>query len=327
MMDDEPLMSLMDMTIVFLCFMVLWTLFVMYLTFYIPRRRHFLGRYLNEGETTLGDIIYDDSRSKFLCCPQSRLFRYADYGYAVYSHPLDHSKVIRKRVRVYQQYTRERVAIVRLPNRPLSGQPKTEIEMDLTTMKRERDTTIRYMVILSILWTLFCLGSAIYCVYQMTVLENEHELGVGNEDAMFGRRLLYVVVALDVPFAVAINGIQFLLWRNWMVNRGAILDDDNAARKITPNCLTDAPSLDGSDVIPYSIMGDHSSFAGTLPSHSNTIAAGPQRAGGPPQFGGGSNTNVQRNVSKKPSMIHVVPGQSSTERESSLVAKKNWTTL
>ena len=313
---DEPLLSLMDINIVFLTFMCLWTLFLVYLTFYIPRRRHFLGRYLSEGESTLGDIIYVDTRSN-LCCPQSRILHYSDYGYAVYAHPVE-GKVIRKRVRVYQQYTRERVSILKLPDRPFSGQPRMEIEMDLTTMKRERDTIIKYMILISIIWALFCLGGAIYAVYSMTVLEIEHGVELSNESATRGRRLLFAIVALNIPFAVTVNGIQFLLWRNWMVNRGAILDNDIEARKVTPNCLTEAPSVDGSDVIPYSIMGDQSSFNGTLYSHSNTIANG-----GPP------TGRFNRNVSKKPSTIHVgnTTG-TSAERESSLISnQKNWTTV
>ena len=103
-----------------------------------------------------------------------------------------------------------------------------------------------------------------------------------------------------------------------MVNRGAILDNDIEARKVAPNCLTEAPSVDGSDVIPYSIMGDQSSYNGTLYSHSNTIANG-----GPP------TGRFNRNVSKKPSTIHVgnTTG-TSAERESSLISnQKNWTTV
>ncbi|KAG7360598.1 hypothetical protein IV203_035697 [Nitzschia inconspicua] len=308
--DDEPLMSLMDILIVFLLFHVLWTLFTVYLVFYIPKRRRFLGRYLDEGETTLGDVIFDESsRMKVLCCRLS----YQDHGYAVYPHPNNpHGHVVRKRVRIYQPYTRERVAIVRLPNRPLSGQPKMEIEMDLSLMKKERDTTIKFMTFVSIAWILFALAGAVYTLIQMTRSQDQGFV-VGNENAVLGRRLLVVVVGLNVPFCLLCNFIRFLVWRNWMINRGAILENEGDARKLQPTCLYTASSADGSeDAIPYSIMGEDHSYTGTLYSHSATIVANRNKATS------GSTVEMNRNMSKKPSTVHLMP-MGSLEHESSLV--------
>mmetsp|Transcript_1440 Transcript_1440/g.2499 ORF Transcript_1440/g.2499 Transcript_1440/m.2499 type:complete len:355 (+) Transcript_1440:243-1307(+) len=275
--QDDFLMSLMDILIVFLCFHVLWTLFATYLLFYIPKRRRFLGRYLSEGETTLGDVIVEGTSNLRRCCPR-RGYLYSEYGYAVYPHP-DNNKnqdnkhrVVRKKVRVYQPYTRERVTIVRLPNRPLSGQPKMEIELDLTVMKQERDTTIQYTTVIAILWALFCAGGAVYTTFQLT----RASFLLVDEKPHMAVRLLWIVLGFNVPFAVIVNGVRFIIWRNWMMNRGAILENESDARKIEHSCLHNAASADGSeeDVIPYNIfLEKDQSYAGTLPSHSATIAA------------------------------------------------------
>lgn len=269
--DEEPLMSLMDILIVFLTFHVLWTIFAAYLLFYIPKRRQLLGLFLSDGaEETLGDVIFDEtSNAPILGCCR---FNYQDYGYAVYPHPHNpHGQVVRKQVRVYQPYTRERITILRLPNRPLSGQPKVEIVMDLSSMKQERDTTIKFMTIVSVAWLLFSLAGAVYTLVQMTRAQN-HGFIVGNENAANGRRLLLVVVGLSVPFALLVNFIRFLCWRNWMVNSGSVLDNERDARKVQPACLCSAPLTEGSDdAIPYRILGEDHSDMGTLPSQSSTI--------------------------------------------------------
>lgn len=324
--DEEPLMSLMDILIVFLTFHVLWTLFTVYLMFYIPKRRRFLGRYLEEGETTLGDVLYDESsRMKAFCC---RL-NYQNHGYAVYPHPTNpHGQVVRKRVRVYHPYTRERTTIVRLPNRPLSGQPKMELEMDLSMMKKERDTSIQFMTYVSIAWILFALAGAVYALIQMTRSQNQGFV-VGNEDAVFGRHLVLVVVGLNVPFCLLCNLVQFLLWRNWMINRGAVLENEGEARKVQPTCLFSAPSADGSeDAIPYSIMGEDHSYTGTLYSHSNTLRGNPNKTR---SGGGAADLEMNRNVSKKPSTVHLMPMASLEEEadigEDTSVNHKKWSSL
>ncbi|KAL3903374.1 MAG: hypothetical protein SGILL_010468 [Bacillariaceae sp.] len=318
--DEEPLLCLMDILAVFLAFHVLWTLFLAYLVWYIPKRRRFLGRYLSEGETSLGDVVFDESSRRTIgkCC---RL-NYADYGFAVYPHP-QKQQIVRKRVRVYQTYTRERVTILRLPDRPLSGQPKMEIEMDLSNMKRERDTTLRWMTIVSIFWFCFTLVGAVYTQIQMAKSIAQGFV-VGNENDKVGRRILILVVGLNIPVALAVNFVRFLLWRNWMVNRGAVLENDADARHSSdPNCLFAAPSRDGSeDAIPYSIMAEEHSYTGTLPSHSSTLRNSRNAAA--------QNTNsssLGRNVSKKPSTVHVPMASHQESPEEDASVAKNWTSV
>ena len=68
------------------------------------------------------------------------------------------------------------------------------------------------------------------------------------------------------------------MYHNWMVHRGKAIEDEGEARKMKPKRNwflynnDDATSLDGDGgeaQIPYSVMGEDRSFAGTLPSHSS----------------------------------------------------------
>lgn len=272
--NDDPF-SLMDTSIVFLTCHVIWTFFAIYLLVFVPKRRRLLGRYLSEGETTLGDVVFDQSikkrfgfLSKLYCC---RSFR--DYGYAIYPHPTktDPPKVVRKSVRVYQPYTRERITILRLPGRPLSGQSKIDIEIDLSQMRDERDTTLKSIAAVSIFWVLFSLAGAVYCTYQMSTINDEYL--VSNENEKFARRMFLVVVGSN-PFAAYVgNSIRFSMYKKSMVNHGAVIENDVDARKIKHWCLygNDDVSTDASDEIPYSIYGEDRSYAGTLPSHNRSV--------------------------------------------------------
>ena len=106
--EDEAVFSLFDTTIVFLAFHVFWTFFAVYLLVFVPKRRYLLDRYLRQGESSLGDVIVEDPAKKCMRCCATR-----KYGYAIYSHPTktDPPVVVRKKVRVYQPYTRERIEI------------------------------------------------------------------------------------------------------------------------------------------------------------------------------------------------------------------------
>ena len=46
------------------------------------------------------------------------------------------TQYVTKRVRTYHPYHRENVAILLLPNLPLSGQPKADVERDVATYHR-----------------------------------------------------------------------------------------------------------------------------------------------------------------------------------------------
>ena len=248
------MVRLLDILLIFLALQVFWTAFAVYMISFVSKRRHLIGRYLAEGELCLGDVIHD-KRSK-ICA------RFNEYGYAVYAHP-NQRVLVRKRVRVYQPYTRERIAILRLPNRPLSGQSKIDLEIDLSAATKERDTSHKPIVQWCIFWVLFTLFGPIYVLYQMQQLDDPI-----NDDVQQALQIFLIVVGLNVPFAFLVNWTRFLMYRNWMINRGAIIEDNGDARKID-HCMQRAQSEAGSDVIPYSILNEEEmSYQGSLPSHN-----------------------------------------------------------
>ena len=270
--NEDAMLSLMDIMTVFLSFHVVWTMFAVYLLVFVPKRRYLLDRYLREGERTLGDVIVEDpTKSSGPRCLISR-----QYGYAIYSHPTktEPPVVVRKKVRVYQPFTRERIQIIRLPNRPLSGQAKIDIEIDLSKMRTERDTTLGYASAVSIFWVLFTLGGAGFSVYQMTAIPEN--LLLQDENVDLARRIILIVAGINPFFAFIANGFRYLMYYNWMVHTGATIENEDVARNIRTNnfCLynnDDAASYDGSDQIPYSILGEDRSYAGTIRSHSRSV--------------------------------------------------------
>lgn len=248
------LIQLFDILIVFLSFHVLWTLFLIYIVVFIPKRRHLIGRYLSEGQEVLGDVIYD--KNSRTCTT------FQDYGYAIYPHPTEKT-LIRKRVRVYQPYTRERITILCLPNKPLSGQAKIDVEVDLNAASKERDNQNKTIAAFATFWFFFTLAGSMYIVHQMTKLDDE------DENASTATKLFLIIVGLNIPLSYLSNLTRFLMFRNWTINRGAMIDGSDDARAMQPGCLFDAESVDGSDVIPYSIMNEEDmSYQGSIPSHN-----------------------------------------------------------
>ncbi len=258
--ESGLIVSLMDMLNIFLVLHIFWMAFAVYTTVFIAKRRRLIGRYLAEGELCLGDVIYDkNSRA----CGG-----FHEYGYAVYAHPTQR-KLVRKRVRVYQQYTRERVAILRLPNRPLSGQCKIDLEIDLNAATKERDTSSIVITYWSLFWVVFTLLGPAFILHQIMAVDQ-----LFDDDFSLAVKKFLIVVGLNPPFAFAVNWLRFLMYRNWMINRGAIIEDEGDARKIS-HCIKMAQSEDGSDVIPYSILNEEEmSYQGTLPSHSGASNIG-----------------------------------------------------
>jgi hypothetical protein len=278
---EDDLFSLMDILFIFLAFYIFWTVYAVYFLIFVPKRRYLLDRYLRDGEKTAGDIIVEDTTKRTgLRCKASR-----QYGYAIYSHPTktDPQVLVRKKVRVYQPYTRERVEILRLPNRPLSGQAKIDIEIDLSKMRTERNTTLSYFSAASVFWILFSLVGAGFCVFQMTVLPEQ--LLMEDENPLIARRIIFFVAGITPFFALGVNGIRYLMYYRWMVHTGASITDEDAARNVKTNnwCLYNddaAASFDGSDQIPYSILGEDRSFAGTVQSHSRSVLTAPEETEG-----------------------------------------------
>ena len=251
--ETGSLLRLMDMLIVYLALLLMWTTFAVYVVVFIPRRRHLIGRYLEEGQIVIGDVHYD--RTSRMCGS------FHDYGYAIYKHPTE-QKLVRKRVRVYQGYTREKLAILLLPNLPLSGQARIDVEIDLMAATDERDSRNKLTAVVSIMWVLFTSLAPLYLLYQM------HQINDPNDSASRARKVYLVIVGLNVPLAFGINSMRFAMYTTWLINRGAIVNDMQAAKNPRGFIVTSVPSEDGSETIPYSILGEEDcSYEGELPQH------------------------------------------------------------
>mmetsp|Transcript_283 Transcript_283/g.623 ORF Transcript_283/g.623 Transcript_283/m.623 type:complete len:326 (-) Transcript_283:1494-2471(-) len=253
--ETGKLVRLQDMLTVFLSIFVCWTTFTVYMVYFVPKRRYLIGRYLSEGKEIVGDIHFD--RTSRMCG------RFNDYGYAIYAHPdKDDGTVVRKRVRVYQGYTREKVAILVLPNKPLSGQSKVDMEIDLLAATKDRDSKNKFISFVAIFWVVFTLIGSCYILIQMKVVQDP------SDSFSTGIKIFLIMVGLALPFAFGMNWARFLSYRNWMVNRGAQAST-MAEAKSPHGCLVKAPSEDGSDFVPYSIMNeDECSYLGSIPDHT-----------------------------------------------------------
>jgi hypothetical protein len=91
-----------------------------------------------------------------------------------------------------------------------------------------------------------------------------------NENAEAATRLFIIIVGANLPCSYFLNLMRYLMFRNWLTNRGAMIENVDDARNLQPGSLFDAESVDGStNGIPYSIMNEEEmSYQGSLPSHN-----------------------------------------------------------
>lgn len=213
--ETPPMIALIDMIPVFLAFQGVFSVFFVYLTVYIPRRRRLLMSYLEKGESCLGDVVYD-GKPQGLC--SMRAAQYADVAYA---YPNTTDWTIRKRARVYQHYSRERVTIVRLLNRPFSGQPKIDVQIDLQSSKAA-SKAVKALAVMALVWIAFTFIAPIFILYQMTKLRHDD---YENFDKALN---IYLIVGLGVIPAVSVMGVylRWAIYRHWVVNRGWLLKSE-----------------------------------------------------------------------------------------------------
>jgi hypothetical protein len=210
--ETPPMIPLSDMIPVFLSFQGVFTIFFLYLLIFIPRRRTLLRSYLEKGETCLGDVVYDD-KTPGLCASRAN-----QYGEVVYAYPNTTAWTVRKRVRVYQHYSRERVTILRLLNRPFSGQPKADIQIDLQSSKAAAPA-VKFLTVFALCWIVFTFLSPIFILYQISKLNHDD-----YED--FDKALdIYLIVGIGILplFSLLLVTLRWALYRHWIVNRGWLL--------------------------------------------------------------------------------------------------------
>jgi hypothetical protein len=258
MQETGHLIALYDMLLVFLFLTAFWCSLALYILVFVPKRRDLLLLYQVEGETVIGDVYYEENKHWFS--------RFRDFGYAIYPHPTRKGFVVRKRVRVFQHYTRERVAILCLPNRALSGQPKTDLEIDVA-VSAENTERVHSWGKFFITWATFTYLSCFFLLIQMGRIHDSYD----NETKGW---ITFVVASLiGIPgFAVGGNYFRWWLHYQWVTRRGAVVDAQSLTKEGLREVLTTIRSEDDyshhhSQAAYVEDRGDvASSFSNTAPS-------------------------------------------------------------
>eukprot|EP00546_Thalassionema_frauenfeldii_P015903 CAMPEP_0178896390 /NCGR_PEP_ID=MMETSP0786-20121207/1140_1 /TAXON_ID=186022 /ORGANISM="Thalassionema frauenfeldii, Strain CCMP 1798" /LENGTH=322 /DNA_ID=CAMNT_0020566775 /DNA_START=279 /DNA_END=1245 /DNA_ORIENTATION=+ len=209
--QTPPLIPIFDMVVVFLVFEGIFMLLYSYTIIFIPRRRRLMESYLQMNESSLGDVTIDD---------RARCNRII-YGYVEYA--IRGGKV-RKRVRLYQPYSRERVTVLRLQNYHFSGQPKTDVVIDILAAEAARQKVSQLMW-LSLAWIGFTAVFGIpFLLYQMKQLR----LMDTYEDVSLAMNLFIFVGVILIP-VVSFLGmcLRWAVYRHWVVNCGTFQGDDS----------------------------------------------------------------------------------------------------
>jgi hypothetical protein len=211
MRDTGAIIPLMDMMGCFLAFLGLFFLLFVYLAIFVGKRRDLMKSYLESGDSVLGDVFYESKPHKF--------GTFSKYAHVMYAHPTRPKQwLVRKRVRIYQTYTRERTTILLLPHYPFSGQPKSDIEMDLASSEASRRDTNKVVYCL-VAWVVFLLLAPIYLIHQMGQIQDDYD------DPQQGW-MIYLICVLGIIPVLAFGG-NWLRWRfhrHWVVNRGVVIE-------------------------------------------------------------------------------------------------------
>jgi hypothetical protein len=215
--ETPPMIPLIDMIPVFLSFQGVFLILFVYLTVFIPRRRKLIRSYLEKGEGSLGDVVYKE-KPPGLCS-----LRPTQHAEIVYAYPNTTNWTVRKRVRVYQHYSRERVTILRLLNRPFSGQPKSDLQIDLQSSKGAKKQVIA-LAFLALLWVVFTSIAPIFILVQIKKLRHDD---YENFDKALNTYLIGVCV---VPIAAVLGVyLRWSVYRHWIVNRGSLVKSEDGS--------------------------------------------------------------------------------------------------
>lgn len=248
---------------VFLAALFCWTLLAMYLTFYVPRRHSLVKAYLTQGQTVIGDVHYNRKKRSFVALTAT--------GHVVYPHPDDATGRIRKKVYVFERYTRERAALVYLPGQPLSAQPRVDLEIDrdVTELNEERMAILTQY---SWAWVIFCLLAPLYILKVMDDLSNGEELaeekGVWQPDTDLGNfsTLYYVLAFAVIPVtSVLCISLGWFLHKRWMTKQHKVLEDgEPPVEPSSGGCCFDdeeCESIEVTDYVPPSPTADKGALA------------------------------------------------------------------
>lgn len=212
--------ELQDMIVVFMVAAQLWAILSIYIVVYIPKRHRMIQQYLKEGESLIGDVFYEMNTS----CGG---LRKSHIGQATYPHINQNqfpvTVFVERKVRVLNHYTREKVAILCLPGKPLSGQPKDDLRLDAFASERNKSKLSRIAAI-ALLWTAFAALSPIYllmAIGKINVLQGADPTATRLNWVVYG-----IGVAVVMPIvAFGVNEVVWTRYYGFMTEEGEIKEE------------------------------------------------------------------------------------------------------
>jgi len=236
---------------VFLGALFCWTLLAVYLSLYMPRRHNLVKAYLEQGEKIIGNVYYSRKKHAGLALTAT--------GHVVYPFPGDASRIIRRKVYVYERYTRELAALLYLPGQPLSAQPRLDLEIDrdVTELNQER---VSILTQYAWAWCVFCLLAPLYILKVIDKLNNRdiqaEEKGVYQPDTNVGNisTLYYVLAFAVIPVScVLFVALAWFMHKRWMTKQHKELEDGEPPEPSSQGCCFDddgCESIEATDYVP-----------------------------------------------------------------------------
>lgn len=268
---DGPVIDLDYILYVFLAFFVLWACGAVYIGIFVPKRHQLIDAYVTQSETIIGDVKYAPRRNLQFFCALWKRFS-PEYAIVTYRHPdpvadgvtrssnSDKRYVVTKKVRTYQPFSREKVAISVLPGLPRSGQPQSDIEYDFasfTEAKSGRRDRPRGILTVMGFWVVFTLLGSIFICLQMNRLD-EFDPDV---DAEAGWKTWALVVFLATPLvAFGFNWWRWSSHRKWLTHEGRVVKEGSAEDKAArPGLEDDQPGCDADNLCGTASVDDDES--------------------------------------------------------------------
>lgn len=235
--DTGKQIRLVEMLYVFITILIIWCTLGVYLKYFVPKRRALINEY-EQGRHVLGDVHYEEPKT--ICGGRIKLLRFSDYAHITYAHPypdgLDPEKddkakgraardvpenqrvwMVRKRVRTYSAYTRERVTIIHLPDKPLSGQAKSDVETDLASASTKPRNSIPDIMKIVYFWVAFTALSPIYILVQIGKIDDFFE------NKTHGWWIYGIGVGVVCPLlAIGGNWLRWKVYHKWTTNKGVV---------------------------------------------------------------------------------------------------------
>jgi hypothetical protein len=229
------LIPLEEFVYVFLVIYSICMLLVCYIQIFIQYRHALVYEYLNQGETVIGTVYYRSNKYNLTL---------TSYGHVIYEHD---SKRIRRNVQIFERYTREFAAILRLPDLPLSGQPKVDLEIDRDSFERNKP---RMKILLWYVWAwiIFCFFAPLYIIRNLQIIRSKN--GIETKGNLF---LLFCMMYFLIIPAVAVTGtyIMWIFYKRWMTAQHKVLDDDERADEPRSGCCFDDHDCESVQITDY----------------------------------------------------------------------------